>query len=65
MQLNLISPASPMPPPGLPALRASQAQIIPQDGRDPVMERLVRALLPEKEAREVLRGFYTDALQPR
>jgi transcriptional regulator GlxA family with amidase domain len=30
--------------------------------RDPVMERLVRALLPEDQAGEVLRGFYTDAL---
>lgn len=29
---------------------------------DPLMDRLVRALLPEDEAREVLRGFYTDAL---
>jgi AraC-like DNA-binding protein len=30
--------------------------------RDPLMDRMVRALLPEKEASEVLRGFYTDAL---
>jgi len=30
--------------------------------RDPVMDRLVRALLPEAQASEVLRGFYTDAL---
>jgi AraC-like DNA-binding protein len=30
--------------------------------RDPVIERLVRALLPEDQAGEVLGGFYTDAL---
>lgn len=29
---------------------------------DPVMDRLVRALLPDADADEVLRGFYTDAL---
>jgi AraC-like DNA-binding protein len=30
--------------------------------RDPVIERLVRALLPEDQAGEVLGGFYTEAL---
>lgn len=30
--------------------------------RDPLMERLVHAILPAKDAGEVLRGFYTDAL---
>jgi hypothetical protein len=29
---------------------------------DPLMERLVRALLPEAEADRVLHGFYADAL---
>ena len=29
---------------------------------DPVIERLVRALLPQEQADEVLRGFYTDVL---
>jgi hypothetical protein len=29
--------------------------------RDPLMERLVRALLPAEEAGVVLLGFYTDA----
>jgi AraC-like DNA-binding protein len=30
--------------------------------RDPLIERLVRAILPAKDAGEVLRGFYTEAL---
>ena len=62
MQPDIIGPASYTPPPGLPDPGTFPAQIIREDGRDPVMERLVRALLPENEAREVLRGFYTVAL---
>jgi hypothetical protein len=34
----------------------------PMLGHDPLMERLVRALLPEEEARRMLHGFYSDAL---
>jgi hypothetical protein len=31
-------------------------------GGDPLMERLVRALLPEDEASDILRDFYADSL---
>jgi AraC-like DNA-binding protein len=38
------------------------AKVTPMIGHDPLMERLVRALLPDDEANEMLRGFYADTL---
>ena len=49
-------------PPGLGDAGNFPAKVIPVRGHDPLMERLVRALLPEAEANKVLRGFYADAL---
>ena len=39
-----------------------QAQTTASACPDPLMERLVRALLPREQADEALRGFYTDVL---
>jgi hypothetical protein len=37
------------------------AKVVPERRYDPLMERLVRALLPEAEANKALQGFYADA----
>jgi len=39
-----------------------EEQATPSACPDPLIERLVRALLPREQADEVLRGFYTDVL---
>jgi AraC-like DNA-binding protein len=44
--------------------RTEQPEIRARD-KDPLLERLVRSLLPPEQAREVLRGYYTDALHAR
>ncbi len=36
--------------------------LTPDVARDPLLERLVQSLLPPDQAKEVMRGFYTDAL---
>jgi len=47
MQFHLVSP--------------DRDQCVSSFCRDPIMERLVRALLPAEESETVLRGFYTNA----
>jgi transcriptional regulator GlxA family with amidase domain len=60
--LHLASRADGVAQPGVPEIERPPANSATERRRDPVMERLVRALLPTPEAEEVLRGFYTDAL---
>lgn len=62
MRRSLVTPASHIPLPDSPNPPALQAQTILHHSHDPVLERLVRALLPEQDAREMLCGFYADAL---
>lgn len=54
---NGVLPTGPRKAGGFPA------KVTPVRRHDPLMERLVRALLPETEANKVLHGFYADALQ--
>jgi AraC-like DNA-binding protein len=62
MRLNGITRNGETPPHGLQETSAFLDASPPGTCPDPLMERLVRSLLPDDEADVVLRGFYTDAL---
>jgi hypothetical protein len=61
MWLQRVAPASDVLPRGLANVENIADQVSPAIGYDPLMERLVRALLPEVEACNMLKGFYADA----
>ena len=61
MWLQRVAPDSDVLPRGLDNVENITDQVPPALGYDPLMERLVRALLPEEEACNLLRGFYADA----
>jgi AraC-like DNA-binding protein len=60
--MRFYSSNSPIPPAALAGGWNLPANVTPITGRDPLMERLVRALLPDDEASDMLRGFYSDML---
>jgi AraC-like DNA-binding protein len=62
MRLNALAQSGDVPQSVLPEAQVFSGQVASGICRDPLMERLVRALLPADEAGVVLRGFYTDAL---
>jgi AraC-like DNA-binding protein len=62
MQLNALTPTGDIPRRDMPEALALPVQVASGICRDPLMDRLIRALLPAQEASVVLRGFYTDAL---
>jgi hypothetical protein len=61
MRLHGIALGNDVLSPGLRNAGRFPANVIPARLYDPLMERLVRALLPEAEADKVLHGFYADA----
>jgi hypothetical protein len=61
MWLQRVGPDSDVRPPSLEDAENVPNQVSPAIGYDPLMERLVRALLPEQEAGNMLKGFYADA----
>lgn len=62
MQRQQISLVRDVPPAGLADDDDVPAKVTAATCGDPMMERLIHALLPPAEAGEVLRGFYTEAL---
>jgi len=61
MPMNTLGRDDDVPQSDPPAVLVFPVQVTSGICRDPLMERLVRALLPAEEAGAVLRGFYTDA----
>ena len=64
MWLHSVAPDSDVLPSGLENADSDTDQLSLALDRDPLMERLVRALLPEEEACRMLHGFYVDARHP-
>jgi hypothetical protein len=61
MWLQRVALDSDILPRGLENVENVTDQVSPAIGYDPLMERLVRALLPEEQACNMLQGFYADA----
>jgi len=61
MLMNAFARDGDVPQSGPPAVLLFPVQVTSGICRDPLLERLVRALLPAEDADVVLRGFYTDA----
>src|ERR1700726_429734 len=62
MRLHGVTSDNDVQPPGLRNAGGFPAKATPVRRHDPLMERLVRVLLPEEEANKMLHGFYAEAL---
>jgi hypothetical protein len=62
MRLHGVASANDVLPPGLRNTGGFPVKVTSVKRHDPLIERLVRALLPEEEANKVLHGFYAEAL---